>query len=119
MHYTLIGFGVSRKNSSRHYSQDMAQSLLEASWLCSDVKNTHPLHIEPVAALCADDANEYVVTGRTAHYRSHVAHIDGERTNRPGGAAMPTRFLNERHFKRENFSQDAACGIPIECRIVH
>src|SRR3989442_2554140 len=95
------------------------ESLLEGSRLCSDVKNTPPLHIEPVAALRADDANEHVATSRTAHYCSHAAHIDGERTNRPGGAAMSTRFLNERHFKRENFSQDAACGIPIECRIVH
>src|SRR5579859_5901740 len=86
---------------------------LEVSRLCSDVKNTYPLHIEPVAALRADYANEHVVTSRTAHYRSHAAHIDGKRTNRPGGAAMSTRFLNERHFKRENFSQDAACGIPI------
>src|SRR3989442_8187104 len=92
---------------------------LEVSRLCSDVKNTHSLHIEPVAALRADDTNEHVVTRRTVHYRSHTAHIDGECTNRPGGAAMSTRFLNERHFKRENFSQDAACSIPIECRVVH
>src|SRR5438132_1737950 len=119
MRSTWMGFGVSRKSSSRHYAQDMAQSPLDGSRLCSDVKNTHPLHIEPVAALRADDANEHVVTSRTAHYRSYATHIDGEFTNRPGGAAMSTRSLNERHFKRENFSQDAACGIPIECRIVH
>ena len=83
------------------------------------MKNAHPLHIEPAAALRADDANEHVVTSRTAHYRSNAAHIDGERTNRPGGAAMSTRSFGQRHFKRENFSQDAARGIPIECRIVH
>src|SRR5258708_12339551 len=93
--------------------------MLEGSGLGSDVKNTHPLHIEPVAALRADDANERAVTSRTAHYRSHAAHIDDERTNRAGGAAMITRSLNERHFKRENFSQDAPSRIPIQCRIVH
>jgi len=32
---------------------------------------------------------------------------------------MSTGFLNERHFKGENFSQDAACGIPIEGRVIH
>jgi hypothetical protein len=92
---------------------------LEVSRLRSDVKNTHPLHIEPVAALCADNTNEHMVTRRAAHYRSHAAHIDGERTNGTRPAAMSTGFLNERHFKRENFSQDAACGIPIEGRVIH
>jgi len=32
---------------------------------------------------------------------------------------MSTGFLNERHFKGENFSQDAACGIPIEGCVIH
>src|SRR5260221_8790203 len=91
----------------------------EVSGLCFDVKDTHPLHIEPVATLRADDAHEHVVTRRTAHDRPHGAHVDGEFTNHPGGAAMRTRFLNERHFKWENFSQDTACGIPIKCRVVH
>src|SRR5260370_10271240 len=72
----------------------------EVSRLCSDVENTHPLHIKPVAALRADDANEHVATSRTPHYRSHAAHIYGERTNRPGRPAIITRLLTEHHFKR-------------------
>src|SRR5260370_34956723 len=67
--------------------------------LCSDVKDTHPLHIEPVAALRADDAHEHVVTRRTAHDCPHGAHVDGEFTNHPGAAAMSTGSFGERHFK--------------------
>jgi hypothetical protein len=32
---------------------------------------------------------------------------------------MRTGFLGERHFKWEDFPQDTACGISIECGIVH
>src|SRR5260221_12613861 len=101
------------------YFPVMMESRPKRLWLCSDMKDTHPLHIEPVAALRADDAHEHVVTRRTAHDRPHGALVDGEFTNHPGAAAMRTGSFGERHFKGENFSQDTACGIPIKCRIVH
>src|SRR5216683_314169 len=104
---------------TEHYIRVAPGGHVKVSGLCFDMQDTHPLHIEPVAALRADDAHEHVVTRRTAHDRPHGAHVDGEFTNHPGGAAMRTRFLNERHFKWENFSQDTACGIPIKCSVVH
>src|SRR5260370_14583927 len=98
------------------YFSALMESYPKGLRLCSDVKDTHPLHIEPVAALRADDAHEHVVTRRTAHDCPHGAHVDGEFTNHPGAAAMSTGSLGDRHFKCENFSQDTACGIPIKCR---
>src|SRR5258708_33546036 len=101
------------------YFPAMMESHPKGLWLCLEVKDTPPLHIEPLAAFRADDAHEHVVTRRTAHDCPHGALVDGEFTNHPGAAAMRTGSFGERHFKRENFSQDTACGIPIKCRIVH
>src|SRR5213080_2639044 len=86
---------------------------LDILQLCYDLKDTHPLHIEPVAAPGTDDAHKRLITGGTAYYRTYGALVDGEFTNCPGGAAMRTGRLGNRHFKGEHFPQDTPCGIAI------
>src|SRR5215471_12668030 len=69
----------------------------------TDLKNTHPTHVEPVVAFCLNHTNEDIVTGWAAYNRPHAVHIGSEFTNSISYAAACTGCLNERHFKGENF----------------
>src|SRR5260370_2973875 len=81
------------------YFSALMESYPKGLRLCSDVKDTHPLHIEPAAALRADDAHEHVVTRRTAQDCPHGPPVYFEFTNHPHAAAISTGSFASRLFK--------------------
>src|SRR5689334_13300984 len=65
------------------------------------------------------NADQNLITRWATHNRSHTVHVDGQRTDNILFAAIGANCLNESHFKRKDFVEDAGSGIAIQLIVHH